>query len=127
MGGKAKVTSNKKRIAENLLDITEILEATSFDPATLVGLSLPPGFTKCDDKKAGKVSPFSKEKKSGAFTYDYPKGSPFKMVTKPKSHGEGMYKDLVEANKRGMVNWNQVKFTQATLKHLQKRLEMLDA
>jgi hypothetical protein len=125
--GKAKVQSRVAKPTVDLLELREILEATSWDPATLAG-NVAPGFTVCEDikKQAGKVSPFSKDKK-GAMTYDYPKGSPFKMVKKPKTHGETVFKTLMEANKRGMLNWSQVRFTQATLKHLQKSLEMLDS
>ena len=124
---KAKVQSRVAKPTVDLLDLREILEATSWDPATLAG-NMAPGFTVCEDikKQAGKVSPFSKDKK-GAMTYDYPKGSPFKMVKKAKTHGETVYHTLMEASKAGMLNWSQVKFTQATLKHLQKRLEMLDS
>ena len=126
-GGASKPKSASKKAPVNLLGLEEIMNIVSFDPQTTAGM-LPPGFTRCDgEKSAGKVSPFSKDKKAGTFTYDYPKGSPFKMVKKAKTHGETVYHTLMEASKAGMLNWSQVKFTQATLKHLQKRLEMLDS
>ena len=125
-GGASKPKSASKKAPVNLLGLEEIMNIVSFDPQTTAGM-LPPGFTRCDgEKSAGKVSPFSKDKKAGTFTYDYPKGSPFKMVKKTKSAGEQMYLDLVEAEKRGLVKWSQVGFSHATLKFLQKRLEMLD-
>lgn len=110
-----------------LLKLSEIIDVTSFNPSDFVNQELPPGFTRADGENSGKVSPFSKGKgKTGGFTYDYPKGSPFKMVQKKKTAGEQTYQDLVEATKRGMVNWNEISFQSSAINYLQKNLHLLE-
>merc|ERR1712224_183657 len=107
----------------NLLSLEDILDAQSWDPATIADMNLPPGFTR-PENDGGKVSPFSKEKKGG-FSYDYPKGSPFKMVKKSKSHGQKVYKDLCDAKAAGMMEWDQVKFPKQVVKELKKSKKKL--
>ena len=108
-----------------VLSLEDIAAVAGFVPSgTGAARVLPQGFTRSGDND-GKVSPFSKAKKGG-FSYEYPKGSPFKMVQKEKTHGETVYADLVEAERRGLVKWNQVVFPVHVLKVLQKNLDMLE-
>ena len=111
--------------SQPLLSLNDIAAVAGFVPSgTGAERVLPPGFTRSGDND-GKVSPFSKAKKGG-FSYEYPKGSPFKMVQKEKTHGENVYADLVEAERRGLVNWNKVVFPMHVVKMLQKNLDMLE-
>lgn len=77
---KSKATSSKPMVA---LKLSDIMNATSYAPSA-PEKQLPPGFEKVAKNAAAKVSPFSKAK-TGGYSFEYPKGSPFKMVTQKKT------------------------------------------
>ena len=126
MGRKAQI-KNIKRMSKKtniLLDLQDIMDpvALKIEPEKQ---ELPPGFLRYQTDKCGKVSPFSKDLKN-MFTYDYPKKSPFKFVTKTKSSADKIYSELIQATKRGLVNKAYIQSNQKTLEHLQKNLQLLD-
>lgn len=122
----AKPQKSEPKPNQPLLKLSEIIDAVSYSLID-ANQELPPGFTRSNEESSGKVSPFSKGKgKAAGYTYDYPKGSPFKMVQKKKTAGEETYQDLVEGTKRGMIHWKDVSFSQKAINYLQKNLHLLD-
>ena len=117
--------SSSSNVKNEVLKLSEITGVTSFTPPPVGERSLPEGFARYETKKPGKVSPFS-SKKGGSFTYEYPKGSPFKMVSSTKTRSQVMYQDILEAARRGLIEWSQVNFPDKVVKHLQKNLIMLE-
>ena len=121
----AKVVKSTKAVVKTVpLKLAEILEAASFIHKAPLQ-DLPPGFTRYETKKPGKVSPFTKVKKGGATTYDYPKGSPIKFVQNKKGKDAQVKADLAEATKTGAVEYIKVNMPKQNVKHAKKNVANL--
>ena len=120
----AKPVKTTKAVKAVPLKLAEILDAASFvhKPSSQ---ELPPGFTRYDSKKPGKVSPFTKNKKGGAATYEYPKGSPIKFVQNKKEKAAQVKADLAEATKTGVAQWAKVNVPKQVVKHAKKNVANL--
>ena len=111
-GKSASKSATKSKSASKpqaVLKLSDIMNATSYSPAPREK-ELPPGFEKVDKHAQAKVSPFSKAK-SGGYSYEYPKGSPFKMVTQKKTQAQKVA-NIVEAVKGAAVQKAESKSAQ---------------
>jgi len=128
MGRKAPVAKPVKTATKVVktvpLKLAEILDAASFVHKS-AEVQLPPGFSRYDTKKPGKVSPFTKAKKGGATSYDYPKGSPIKFVQNKKEKAAQVKADLAEATKTGVAQWAEVNVPKQVVKHAKKTVANL--
>lgn len=121
----AKVVAKPAKVVKNVpLKLSEILDAASFVHQA-PEQALPPGFTRYETKKPGKVSPFTKVKKGGATTYDYPKGSPIKYVQNKKGKDAQVKADLAEATKTGVTAWAAVNAPKQVVKHAKQTVANL--